>query len=90
MQSSLIGKIDKANRYAREPERVSFSSFEASFAGGSDDHTVRYSEGQWDCTCNFFSTWRVCSHSMAMEKLLDNMVTIQSTEVLHAGTTADG
>ena len=34
--------------------------------------------------------WRVCSHSMAMEKLLDNMVTIQSTEVLHAGTTADG
>ena len=90
MQSSLIGKIDKANRYAREPERVSFSNFEATFAGGNGDYTVSYSDGQWDCTCNFFSAWRVCCHSMAMEKLLDNMVTIQSTEVLHARTAADG
>ena len=88
MQSSLIGKIEKANRYAQEPERIIFSNFEATFAGGNGDYTVNYSDGQWDCTCNFFSTWHICCHSMAMEKLLDPMVKIQSTEVLAAGSTA--
>ena len=88
MQSSLIGKIEKANRYAQEPERITFSNFEATFAGGNGDYAVTYSDGQWDCTCNFFSTWHICCHSMALEKLLDPMVAIQSTEVLAAGTTA--
>ena len=88
MQSSLIGKIEKANRYAQEPERITFSKFEATFAGGNGDYTVAYTDGQWDCTCNFFSTWHICCHSMALEKLLDPMVKIQSTEVLATGTTA--
>ena len=33
MQSSLIGKIEKAKRYAREQDRVVFSDFEVSFRG---------------------------------------------------------
>ena len=31
MQSSLIGKIEKAKRYAEEPERVTISDFSAVF-----------------------------------------------------------
>ncbi|MDF3017039.1 MAG: zinc finger protein, partial [Thermomicrobiales bacterium] len=40
MNSSMIGKIEKAHRYAQEPERVRFQSLKATFHGGHDDHTV--------------------------------------------------
>ena len=82
MQSSIIGKSEKANRYAQEPERITFRHFEAVLVGSNGDYAVSYSDGHWNCTCNFFSKWQVCSHSMAVEKLLDPMVKIQSTEVL--------
>ena len=36
MNSSMIGKIEKAHRYAREPERVRFNEFKATFHGGHD------------------------------------------------------
>lgn len=87
MQSSLIGKIEKANLYAQEPERVSFNSFSASFRGDNDDHEVTYSTGNFACTCNFFQSWRTCCHTMALEKILDPMVKIQSTEILGASAT---
>lgn len=84
MQSSLIGKIEKANRYAKEPERVSIHSFKATFRGENGDYEVSYSDSDWSCTCKFFHSWRICSHTMALEKLLDPMVTIQSTEIIGA------
>ncbi len=31
MQSSLIGKVEKAKRYAEEPDRVTLSEFAAEF-----------------------------------------------------------
>ena len=37
MRSSLIGKIEKAKRYAQEPERVTFSGFTAVFRGENDN-----------------------------------------------------
>lgn len=87
MQSSLIGKIEKANLYAQEPARVSFKSFSASFRGDNGDHEVTYSAGDWACTCNFFQSWRFCCHTMALEKILDPMVKIRSTEILGASAT---
>ena len=33
MDSGLIGKIEKARRYAEERDRIQFSSFEAKFKG---------------------------------------------------------
>jgi len=33
MQSSLIGKIEKAKRYAQETDRISFSEFTVKFRG---------------------------------------------------------
>jgi hypothetical protein len=74
MQSSLIGKIEKAKRYAEERERITFSNFTVSFQGNNDTHTLGYKEGQWHCTCDFFSQWGFCCHSMAMEKVLDKML----------------
>ncbi|MDP6101368.1 MAG: SWIM zinc finger family protein [Dehalococcoidia bacterium] len=74
MQSSLIGKIEKARRYAGEPERISFSSFTIRFRGENNQHQVSFSEGFWQCSCSFFANRGVCSHTMAMEKVLVGML----------------
>lgn len=74
MQSSIIGKVEKAKHYAQEPERVTFNSFEVSFRGENDTHTTGYCDRKWHCSCRFFSEWAVCSHTMALEKILSNML----------------
>lgn len=74
MRSSLIGKIEKARRYAQEPDRVIFSGLAVVFHGENDDHKVSYSSGKWDCTCRFFSQWKTCSHVMALQEMLGKML----------------
>ena len=74
MQSSLIGKIEKAKQYAEERERITFSDFTVSFQGKHSKYTLNYKEGQWHCSCDFFSQWGLCSHTMALEKVLDRML----------------
>ncbi len=37
MQSSLIGKVEKAKRYAQETERITFSALLAKFRGEYGD-----------------------------------------------------
>jgi hypothetical protein len=74
MQSSLIGKIEKAKRYAQETDRITFSEFSVKFRGEHDTYTTSLKEGKWQCTCTFFSNWKICSHTMAMERILGNML----------------
>jgi hypothetical protein len=74
MQSSLIGKIEKAKRYALEPDRVTFLELAVKFHGENNDYVTSYKDGSWHCTCSFFSKWGLCSHTMAMEKILANML----------------
>jgi len=74
MQSSLIGKIEKANRYAQERGRVTFANFTVSFRGEHDTYNLSYKEGQWHCSCSFFSKWGLCSHTMALQKILSEML----------------
>ena len=74
MQSSLIGKIEKAKRYAQEKERITFSELSVKFHGENDDYTISYQDGKWHCSCHFFSNWGRCSHTMALEKILDGML----------------
>jgi hypothetical protein len=74
MQSSLIGKIEKAKRYAQEPERVTFSELSVKFQGENNDYATEYKEEKWHCSCHFFSSWGICSHTMALERMLSNML----------------
>jgi len=74
MRSSLIGKIEKAKRYAQEPGRVTFSELSAVFRGENDDHQLSYADGKWHCTCHFFSQWGTCSHIMALQQIIGNML----------------
>jgi SWIM zinc finger len=74
MNSSLIGKIEKAKRYSEERHRLRFKSFEVRFTGDNDSHTVSYDDGGWRCTCNFFAGRGLCSHTMALERILEGML----------------
>ena len=74
MQSSLIGKIEKAKRYAHETERITFSEFSVEFRGENDNYITGYKDGKWHCSCHFFANWECCSHTMALERILGNML----------------
>ncbi|TET43529.1 MAG: hypothetical protein E3J66_01840 [Dehalococcoidia bacterium] len=74
MRSSLIGKVEKAKKYAQEPDRVTFSSLAADFRGEHDSHKLSYTEGKWHCNCDFFSQWGTCSHTMALQQMLGGML----------------
>ena len=74
MNSSVIGKIEKAKRYAEERGRVTFNSFVADFKGENDDHRLEYREGNLACSCLFFTGHNFCSHSMALQRILEDML----------------
>ncbi|MDD4873827.1 MAG: hypothetical protein PHE15_02480 [Dehalococcoidales bacterium] len=74
MQSSLIGKIEKAKRYARELDRITFTELSVNFRGENDTHVTGYGADGWHCSCDFFSHWDLCSHTMTLEKVLGNML----------------
>ena len=74
MDYGMIGKIEKSKFYAAERERVQFQRFQATFDGENNGHTVEYDHGEWKCDCDFFVGRGVCSHSMAMERMLESMI----------------
>ncbi|HEX3050238.1 MAG TPA: SWIM zinc finger family protein [Aggregatilineaceae bacterium] len=79
MDYGMIGKIEKAKRYAEQRDRIHFQSFTVTFDGDNSPHTVTYSQNQWTCDCSFFKTRGVCSHSMALERVLAGMLPESAT-----------
>ncbi len=79
MDYGMIGKIEKARRYSEQTERIQFEQFTVTFNGENNPHTVMYAEGSWHCDCNFFASRGVCSHTMAMERILGQMLTIATS-----------
>jgi hypothetical protein len=78
MNSSLIGKIDKAKRYAEERHRLRFTSFAVDFQGENDAHHVTLDSERWHCTCDFFAGRGLCSHTMALERILEGMLPMEA------------
>lgn len=74
MDYGMIGKIDKAKRYAEERERFHFSSFAVTVNGKNNSHTVHFKNGKWQCDCDFFRSRGRCSHTMALELILEGMI----------------
>jgi hypothetical protein len=70
MDSAMIGKINKANLYASEPERMAIRDFSVLFTGEHQSYRVGFAEGNWTCECDFFSRRGICSHVMAVERVL--------------------
>jgi len=42
--------------------------------GENNPHVVHYEKGVWQCDCDFFQTRAVCSHTMALERILEGMI----------------
>ncbi len=74
MDSGLIRKIEKAKRYAEQRDRIRVESLTVTFLGDNNPHTVHYQNGAWQCDCDFFQSRNRCSHTMALEIILDGMV----------------
>ncbi|HEY5118225.1 MAG TPA: hypothetical protein VII90_02115 [Anaerolineales bacterium] len=74
----MIGKIEKAKRYAEEPDRFQFDEFSITFRGDNNNHQIRFDQGKWQCDCDFFHLRGVCCHSMALERILEHMLTVPS------------
>lgn len=74
MDSGLIGKIEKAKRYAEDRKRFLFNTFDVTFHGDNNDHHVQFDNGKFSCDCEFFITHKRCGHTMALEILLKDLL----------------
>ena len=74
MDSALISKVQKARHYADDPSHFTFRRFEVAFHGHNAEHAVAFEDGKWSCDCEFFDHREFCSHTMALERLLENML----------------
>lgn len=74
MHSSVIGKIEKANRYARELDRITFDRLSVTFRGDNDAHRVTLDSDRWQCNCHYFESWSTCAHVLALQKILGQML----------------
>ena len=75
MDSSMIGKIEKAKRYATEAaRRVVFNQFAVTVQGDNNTYTVTFDDAHWSCGCRYFATHGLCSHTMTMERVLGVML----------------
>jgi len=74
MDYGLIGKIEKAKRYAEERQRFRFNKFDMTFHGDNNDHRVTFENAAFRCDCEFFLTHKRCGHTMAVEILFKDMI----------------
>jgi len=78
MHSSVIGKIEKANRYARELDRITIDQLSLTFRGDNDSHRVTLDADRWQCNCHNFESLHSCAHVLAMQKVLGKMLSEQA------------
>ena len=74
MDYGMIGKREKAKRYAEERKRFLFNKFDVTFNGDNNNHHVAFDSGVFHCDCEFFMTHQRCAHTMALEIMLQGMV----------------
>src|SRR4029079_7633511 len=69
------GKVEKANRYARELDRMTIDRLSLTFRGDNDTHHIGLDGGQWRCTCHYFESWGSCVHLLTLQKVFGVMLT---------------
>ncbi len=74
MDYGMIGKREKAKRYAEEQSRFLLNKFDVTFHGDNNNHHVSFDNGVFDCDCEFFMTHKRCAHTMALEIKFQGML----------------
>ena len=71
---NVVSDVEKSKRYSEESDRIRFVTFDISFKGNNSDHRTVYGPEGWDCDCSDFRRAGHCSHTMAMERILKDML----------------
>lgn len=71
---NVVSDVEKSIRYAQQPERITFTSFDATFEGDHNAHQISYDNGAWESSDSFFLSRGYSSHTMAMERILGSML----------------
>lgn len=74
MDYGMIGKIQKAKLYAEEKERITIETMVVTFNGKNNPHTVHFNDSAWNCDCEFFGMRGRCSHTMALDIILEGLL----------------
>ena len=74
MDYGMVNKIQKAKQYASQKDRIRIDTLSVTFLGTNNPHVVTFDHGQWNCDCEFFQTRGRCSHTMALEIVLEGML----------------
>ncbi len=69
MYSSLISMVEKAKRYADEPERITIRELEVDFRGNNGSHRVGLRGDEWRCECDHFGAHGLCVHVMTLQRV---------------------
>lgn len=72
--STYISKVEKSKRYAEDPKRITFISFEAEMRGDNSTHVVEFKDGKFISEDDYFKTHGYSAHTMAMERILQDMI----------------
>lgn len=73
---NVVSDVEKAMAYAQQADRIRLLEFEVSFRGDNDTHITAFKNGVWKCGCSFYQSRGVCCHTMALERMLGNMVQV--------------
>jgi hypothetical protein len=77
MDNGMIRKYEKAKMYAAEERnRIEVQSMSVKFDGRNNPHEVKFENGAWQCDCDFFKMRGRCSHTMALEIILEEMIPV--------------
>ena len=74
MDYGMIGKIEKAKRYAEERHRITFNSLLVQFKGDHANYELSLGPDGWQCTCSGFQKYGICPHIMSLERLFSPML----------------
>ena len=69
MYSSLISMVEKAKRYADEPDRITIRDLEVEFRGNNGTHRLGLRGDEWWCQCEHFQAHGLCAHVMTLQRL---------------------
>jgi len=66
----LLKKIEKAKRYIAEPERFKINGHKVELQSEHGTRNLVLVNGKWNCTCDFFKQYGICSHIIATKEIV--------------------
>lgn len=67
--TQLLQKIAKARKYISEPDRFTKADSRIELQSAHGTRILTLTNGGWNCTCDFFKQYGICSHAIATSEL---------------------